>query len=267
MRPCKDGKFQYAAVKAHFLSTEKTEAIVIRQVDFSESSRVVTFYSRDFGKVSSLAKGAKRLKGPFDAALDLLSNCRIVFIRKSSGALHLLTQASLVSRFSPIPTSLNSLYGGYYLADLICSLTEEEDPDSQIFDLAIKSLAELADKEADLAATIVGFEIGLLHLIGLFPNLQECSVCSEPIKITGKYAHWVSQGGLLCSGCRKQEYKGKSVSAGSIALLKRMTDSQSTLADRIRLTKEQSAECHRLAVSVISQTLGKKPGTLRYLKF
>ncbi|MCP4512694.1 MAG: DNA repair protein RecO, partial [Fuerstiella sp.] len=94
------------------MSTEKAEAIVIRQADFSESSRVVTFFSKEFGKFSALAKGAKRLKGPFDAALDLLSMCRIVFIRKSSGTLSLLTQASLDSRFSPVSGSLNSLYGG-----------------------------------------------------------------------------------------------------------------------------------------------------------
>jgi len=54
------------------MSTEKTEAIIIRQVDFSETSRVVTFYTREFGKVPLLAKGAKRLKGPFESGLDLL---------------------------------------------------------------------------------------------------------------------------------------------------------------------------------------------------
>ena len=262
---CVFGSYGCSAWKACFLSTEKAEAIVIRQVDFSESSRVVTMYSKEFGKISSLAKGAKRLKGPFDAALDLLSNCRIVFIRKSN-ALNLLTQASLVSRFVPVPASLNSLYGGYYLAELLCSLTEEEDPEPRIFDLAVKTLQELSDVKADLGATIVGFEVSLLQLIGLFPNLQECCVCSEAIQISGKYAHWVSQGGLLCKGCRSEEYQGRSVSAGSIAVLRRISESQTKLSYRVRLTKEQSAECHRLAVSVISQILGKKPSTLKYLK-
>ncbi|MCR9197103.1 MAG: DNA repair protein RecO [Planctomycetaceae bacterium] len=249
------------------MSTEKAQALVIRQADFSESSRVVTFFSREFGKVSALAKGAKRLKGPFDAALDLLSNCRIVFIRKSSGALSLLTQASLSSRFAPVPGSLNSLYGGYYLAELLASLTEEEDPEPQLFDLAIKTLEELADPQADLPSAIVAFEIGLLQIVGLFPNLTECCVCTAPVKIEGKYAHWVSQGGLLCNSCRRQEFQGRSVSAGAVALLRRMTESGTRMSERIRLTKDQTEECHRLAVSVISQTLGKKPGTLRYLKF
>ena len=94
------------------MSTEKSDALVIRQADFSETSRVVTFFSRDFGKLAALAKGAKRLKGQFEAALDLLSTCRIVFIRKSTDSLNLLTEASLVARFRPSGRNLTALYGG-----------------------------------------------------------------------------------------------------------------------------------------------------------
>lgn len=264
---CQFRQFRKSEKRQIELSTEKADAIVIRQADFSESSRVVTLFSKEFGKLSALAKGAKRLKGPFDAALDLLSNCRIVFIRKSPGALNLLTQASLSSRFAPVSGSLNSLYGGYYLAELLAAMTEEEDPEPLLFDLAIKTLGELADPEADLPNAIVAFEIGMLQIIGLFPNLSECCVCSEPVRIVGKYAHWVSQGGLLCDSCRRQEFQGRSVSAGAVALLRRMTESGTRMSERIRLTKDQTEECHRVAVSIISQTLGKKPGTLRYLKF
>ncbi|MCP4169890.1 MAG: DNA repair protein RecO [Fuerstiella sp.] len=249
------------------MSTEKAEAIVIRQADFSESSRVVTFFSKEFGKFSALAKGAKRLKGPFDAALDLLSMCRIVFIRKSSGTLSLLTQASLDSRFSPVSGSLNSLYGGYYIADLLCSLTEDEDPDPEVYRLAHAALKELSDPQAEPAASIIQFEIGLLRQAGLFPNLSECGVCGQLMTSGKKYAHWVSQGGLLCSDCRREEYSGKSISAGSVAVLKRMSGEGSQLSERIRLTKDQTMECHRLAVSVITNVLGRKPGTLRYLNF
>ena len=249
------------------MSTEKALAIVVRQADFSESSRVVTFFSKEFGRFSALAKGAKRLKGPFDAALDLLSTCEIVFIRKSSGTLSLLTQAKLISRFSPVSTNLNSLYGGYYIADLLSCLTEEEDPDERIFVLASKALSELSNPDADSAATIVSFEVGLLYLVGSFPNLSDCCVCGESVELDRKFAHWVGQGGLLCGACRRQEYEGKSVSAGAVAVLKKMTEESSALSDRIRLTKEQTAECHRLAVSAITHVLGRKPGTLKYLKF
>ncbi len=249
------------------MSTEKADAIVIRQADFSESSRVVTLFSKEFGKLAVLAKGAKRLKGPFDAALDLLSECRIVFIRKSSGALGILTQAQLLRRFSPVAGRLNSLYGGYYVADLLYSMTEDFDPDPNLYDLAVKALSGLSESENDSATVVVQFEVGLLVSLGLFPNLNACSICGEAINSTEKFAHWVSQGGLLCAECRREEYVGKSISGGAIAVLKRMADTDSALTGRIRLTKEQTTECHKLAVSAITNVLGRKPGTLRYLNF
>src|SRR5579859_7002417 len=116
------------------MSTEKSAAIVIRLADFSESSRVVTMFTREFGKVAVLAKGAKRLKGPFEAALDLLAVCQVVFIRKSTSGLDLLTEAQLQTRFKPSPGDLGCLYGGYYIAELLDALNEDYDPHPILFD-------------------------------------------------------------------------------------------------------------------------------------
>lgn len=252
------------------MSLEKADAIVIRQVDFSESSRVLTFFSREFGKFAALAKGAKRIRGPFDAALDLLSECRVVFIRKSSGTLNLLTEARLTSRFQPqqggAKDGLSRLYAGYYIAELLCSLTEDFDPFPELFDLAKSVLALLSSTETHPSSLVVHFEISLLQHIGLLPNLFECSVCGCPVEQNGKFAHWVSQGGLLCHSCRREEYAGTSVSAGSIEILRRLTESSPELAARIRLTKEQTEECHKLAVSAITNVIGRRPATLRYLQ-
>ncbi|HUS40023.1 MAG TPA: recombination protein O N-terminal domain-containing protein, partial [Pirellulales bacterium] len=74
------------------MAAENACAIVLRSIDFSETSSVVTFYTRECGKLGALAKGARRLKNPFDSALDVLTRCRIVFLRKSSGGLDLLTE-------------------------------------------------------------------------------------------------------------------------------------------------------------------------------
>ena len=249
------------------MSLEKADVIVIRLAEFSESSRVVTVFSREYGKFSALAKGAKRLKGPFDAAIDLLSKCRVVFIRKSSGSLDLLTEARLTSRFQPVKSSLNSLYGGYYVADLLCGLTEDYDPSPEIFDLATETLSQLSSGDADSMSAVVRFEVRLLRLSGLLGSLSECTGCGKTMSELGTYAHWVGQGGLLCSECRHPEYSGKSLSAGSVAVLRRLVLHDMSLADRIRLTKQQTIECHQFAVAIISSILGRRPTTLRYLDF
>ena len=249
------------------MSTEKAEAIVIRQADFSESSRVVTFFSKEFGKISCLAKGAKRLKGPFDAALDLLSACRVVFIHKSSGALSLLTQAELIRRFAPAPGQLMPLYGGYYLADLLNRFTEEFDPNLALFEASESALRQLSEAECDFAAVVLLFEVQLLKVTGHFPSLSECIVCSEEVKTAGQFAHWVSQGGLLCEKCRRQEYAGRSVSAAAVNILRSLVNSESLPAARLKFSRQQVVECHKLAVSMITSVLGRQPGTLKYLNF
>ena len=146
------------------MSTEKTEAVVIRQADFSESSRVVTFFTRDWGKISTVAKGGRRLKGPFEAALDLLTVCRIVFIRKLSTSLDILTEAQLVSRFRPNGRDLVSLYGGYYVAELLSNLTEEYDPHPNLYDQTAQTLSHLAE-DPNPRESNLRFELNLLREI------------------------------------------------------------------------------------------------------
>jgi DNA repair protein RecO (recombination protein O) len=252
------------------VSTEKADAIVIRQVDFSESSRIVTFFSREFGKLTAMAKGAKRLKGPFDAALDLLSTGRIVFIRKSAGTLNLLTEARLTTRFRPQGADLLRVYGGYYVADLLNGLTEDFDPHPDLFDQSARVLQSLCSADSTPSLSIVHFEVVLLREIGLLPNLDGCSVCGNAITFHGQFTHWASQGGLLCAGCRREEYSGKSVSAESVRFMRQLANPESTDPPPTPPTPPAQAtlkQCHQLAVSAITSALGRRPRTLRYLEF
>ena len=251
------------------MSTEKADVIVIRQVDFSESSRVVTFFSKEFGNFAALAKGAKRLRGPFDAALDLLSRCRVVFIKKSSGTLNLLTEARLTARFRPASADLSRVYGGYYVAELLNGLTEDFDVAPGLYELAVTTLETLSDPQSHPGTAIVRFEVLLLQELGLLSNLLECSVCGKPFTEAasgknGRFNHWVTQGGLLCAACRREEYSSTSISADSLAVLRALSalklDSPPAALEAIQIT-----ECHRFALSAITNALGRKPATLRYI--
>jgi len=105
------------------MSSEKTDAIVIRVTEYSETSCIVTMLTRDFGKVTVIAKGARRPKSPFEAAIDVLAICRIVFIAKTN-SLSLLTEAKLEHRFRAGESDLNRLYIGYYVIELLKILSD-----------------------------------------------------------------------------------------------------------------------------------------------
>src|SRR3954471_23803918 len=98
------------------MAAEKAQAIVLRTTDWSETSRIATLWTRQFGKVRALAKGGRRLKSAFENALDLLTVCDIVLLRKTSGSLDLLTEARVVRRYPRLRADLAALYGAYYVA-------------------------------------------------------------------------------------------------------------------------------------------------------
>ena len=182
---------------------EKANAIVVRLVDFSETSQVVTLFTREFGKIGALAKGAHRQKGPFDFALDLLTLTRVVFLRKSSGGLDLLTEAKLEHRFRPPDHDLAPLFAGYYLAELLLGLTDEYDPHPELFDIAAETLQTLSrEGKKNISPLILSFELSALRLLGHLPNLEQCVECGKTISTEGDVAFGQSSGGVLCRACR-----------------------------------------------------------------
>lgn len=248
------------------MATEKTDAIVIRLADFSESSRVVTLFTREFGKISALAKGAKRLKSAFEAALDLLSNCHVVFIRKSSSGLDLLTEAQLRHRFRPGHSDLNGLYCGYYVAELLAGLSEDYDPHPDLFDLTVRTLAQFESHE-DPRLPLLQYELHLLREIGQLPEYQECAICHSPVRLGRTVRFWVSQGGLICSECGRPEYEHTGIQAGTVAILHRLIEDSPASLSRITISPEQRRELRRIVTSAISHVLERRPRMLRHISY
>ena len=134
------------------LTAEQSTAIVLRTIEFSETSLIVTLLTREFGRVSAIAKGARRPKGPFEGALDLLAVCRVVVLRKSSDSLDLLTEAKLHRRFRGGERSLERVYGGYHIAEMLRLLTDDHDPHPNVYDLTIRTLQQI-DGIGEVACT------------------------------------------------------------------------------------------------------------------
>lgn len=181
---------------------QQTEALVLRMTPWSESSLIGSLYTRDFGKVSVVAKGARRPKSPFEAALDLLSVCRVVFIDKSTDALYVLTEAKLVQRFRTIDRQLLRLYCAYYVVELLEKLTDQHDSQPHLFEMTVDTLRSLERKEVEVRAAILRFEIQLLRLTGHLPSFQLCAQCGNQVQSHGD---WINYGplstGVLCSQC------------------------------------------------------------------
>ncbi|WP_437224871.1 DNA repair protein RecO [Planctomicrobium sp. SH661] len=248
------------------MSAEKSDALVIRQADFSESSRVVTLFTRDFGKISCLAKGAKRLRSAFEVSLDLLSQCRIVFLPKSSGSLDLLTESQLIKRFQPQAGSLSHLYAGYYIAELLNALTEEGDPHPELYAFSVETLARLEQIDS-IFDPVCRFELSLLREIGQIPDFETCTICQSEISSDDSSRFWVTQSGLICSSCGTSEYQTAEFQPGVLSLLRQLAAEGGSPVQVNELNPRHKKEIRKLLTAAISHVLGKRPKTLPLLNF
>ena len=210
------------------MSSEKSRALILRLVDFSESSCVVTLFTDEFGKIAALAKGARRPKSPFDSALDLLAICRVVFLHKSSDTLDLLTEAKLEKRFRASTRDLTRLYAGYYVAELLNELTDIADPHPQLFEEALATLANL-NSDADVLSTIVRFELTTLRLLGHLPTWDRCAGCGEAVTTASRISFGQLAGGVLCTSCRAGQREVVQVPSEVIDVLKLLSEEYETL--------------------------------------
>jgi DNA repair protein RecO (recombination protein O) len=203
------------------MASEKTRAIVLRVVEFSETSCIVTLFTEDFGKIGALAKGGRRPKSPFEGALDLLALVRIVFLHKSSDSLDLLTEARLERRFHAAQRDLTRLYAGYYVAELLNELTDNADPHPELFAAADAALVAL-DGDASVPETLLRFELAALQQVGHQPSLDQCVSCGRemPEGGSGRTAFGMLSGGVLCDACRSGRRGVVSVSSRALAAMR-----------------------------------------------
>jgi DNA repair protein RecO (recombination protein O) len=244
---------------------EKALGLVLRTTDWSETSRIATLWTREFGKVRVLAKGGRRLRSSFESALDLLTLCRIVLLRKSSGGLDLLTEAQVVRRFPGLSTRLPALYAAYYVAELLADWTEENDPHPHLFDEALDALAALAEPPAEeaIGPRLARFELVLLRELGYTPLLDICALCHAPV--VGPVAGFSpGAGGVVCGGCATRQRDRRPLSPTCHQALRRL----SAAADAWRQPWDAAvrAELRQVLGGYITYLLGRRPRLLPYLQ-
>ncbi len=246
------------------MPAENATALVLRTINFSETSLIVTLFTREHGKLGALAKGAKRLKNPFDSALDLLTLCRIVFLRKSSGALDLVTEAKLIRRFRPPGKELACLYAAYYVAELLDGLTDHYDPHPELFDLADTVLSALAAGEP-VGRWILRFELVALRHVGHLPSLEICAECGKEVRPSGRVAFGLLDGGVLCHACRRGKRQVVSATPGALRVMAQLADPASRTWHRLELDRRTSGEIRGMANRYLANLLGRRPRMHEYL--
>ncbi len=244
----------------------RTEAIALKRADYSDSSQIITFYSRNYGKIHTLAKGFKRASGrQSPKAVDLLTYYQILFIKKEHTSLHTLTEATLQNNFPTLRSNLDNYYRASNMAELIHEFTEENDPSEELFDVFLNALAGIS-KDTDATLWLLTFEIKMLKILGYLPEWGRCVNCKNSIRQLSGVRFNAKEGGVLCGRCRIQMKDGIMVPAGAMLIAGRLANINLQRLERVKIHQSICIEIEKMLRYYITFILNKGLNSWKYIK-
>lgn len=243
----------------------KSPGICLRVIDYGETSQIAAFFTRERGRISAIAKGAKRKGSRFAGALEPLQLCEVVCFRgREGGGLHTLSELDVLDTYRGVRQDLRRLHAAAYVIELLRAALPEDAPQPEVFDLATGTLSRISALEVELdPAVVVQFEARLLELLGLFPKVDACVECGGALS-TGRVAFSARLGGALCSSCRDgRDRTAREVPHGTLQALEVLGRSPDRAA-RLRIAPAQRSELRRLMNEYLAAALERE---LRLAKF
>jgi len=158
----------------------KTPAVVLYSQDFAEWDKLVTIFSRDFGKLKGIAKGAKRSRKRFGSGLEPLTCITLSFFEKEGAGLVRLNHCEIVESYPGIHDDILRIGYASYLGELINKMVAEREANKELFTLLVTFL-HLLNKPSFREEFIRIFELRLLSLSGYQPELMKCMICRKEV--------------------------------------------------------------------------------------
>lgn len=172
-------------------------AIILRRINFSETDRIATLYTRERGKISGIAKGARKPISRLSGATEVLTYAK--YQLASGKNLDIITQAEVKESFPRIHGDLNRIAYATYMAELLDKFVEEHEANPDLFDLLLSALY-LLERPNDPEKITRMFELQFMRAVGYEPVLDKCLRCDAPLSPDDLFFS-PSMGGTVCREC------------------------------------------------------------------
>jgi DNA repair protein RecO (recombination protein O) len=202
------------------MSITKAEAIVLKSIKFGDTSRIVTLFTDDYGKIKAIAKGIRKPKSKLAGALQTFAHIQIVFYKKRTTEIYLLSQADTVESYTSLYKDLNRYVFGSAVLELLDRLVTGEEANPKVFELTLEILSFLQNcRPASLEKAFCSYALRLADLLGYRPKFDRCVACSSKAEVR-LILFSPEKGGVICRRCaaQNQAYLRLSADAASSAL-------------------------------------------------
>ncbi|OGU66459.1 MAG: DNA repair protein RecO [Ignavibacteria bacterium RIFCSPLOWO2_02_FULL_55_14] len=196
----------------------KDEAVVLRGLKYGDTSKIVTLYTRDHGRVTVLAKGARARNAKYGSALEPGSRILAVYYSKETREIQTLSQADVIEPFRVVASSLPSLAAALQMLEVVYDISFSGHPHREVHDLLVDGLRTLDKVSEGLPQVLIGFRLHVASSLGFAPSLYGCIRCGSPIEPEdGTMVRFhIPRGGPMCKRCfgEIREQRGQTAAEG-----------------------------------------------------
>ncbi len=220
-------------------------AIILHSRKYSETSKILTVYSAEHGKLSLLAKGARSPKSKFGASLEALSHSSITVYKKQHRDLHLITKAETATPLRRIAEDYTRLTVGLAIAELTSVTQEPEEASSAVFELLRSALELLNNAQDNEYALLIAFQIRLADIMGFAPNFSVCFVTGVTVvpSDSSECLFSISDGGAMSPEI-SQFREGFVFEPATLAILQRIADCELSEVLSVAIPELQKSQIH-----------------------
>jgi DNA repair protein RecO (recombination protein O) len=250
------------------MSIIATPAVLLRRVDYGDFDVILTFFTESAGKISVIAKHAKKSRKRFAGVLELFTLLKITCQASRRSGMPVLQEAHLVEPFTAIRESmLNTAYASYW-AELVTTWAEEAQELGRLYHLLVFALGGLDRRQMDPAWLNLMFQMRFLDIAGLCPNLHYCCICKKALDTLPQHMAGVdvARGGVRCYGCGEENEGHVCLSRGTIKQLQWLAQGDVKRVERLRFSTQGVQEAQAFLEAFIPFHLGKEPRSLKFLR-
>ncbi len=225
------------------MAVHESEAIVLKVFDYGESDKIITLLSADFGKITAIAKGAKRSKIRFVGKLEIFTRLNIRFADNKHSDMVRIDEAELLAPYPTLRKDYERYLCGHLVSELLLNWATVNDHDENLYNLAVWTFSHIA--EGPPLSSLFLFQLHLLTILGFHLHLRSCTSCDRELDQALPFSFAAENNGLLCSHCIKKDMDHNHIvplSMGTIKLLEKAREISIDKWTRFHFSKKSLRE-------------------------
>ena len=183
----------------------KTEGIVLKSMEYEEADKIFTIYTKDYGKITAIAKGVRKTKSKFGSSLEILTHSNFLIYKGRN--IDIVSQTEILESFFSTSKEVIKFAFAANCVEVVNRLTEEREINIGLFNL-LKEVLHYLRESNDPKLLALSFKWQTMSILGYRPSLNHCCRCNKSVEDQKEMHFNIKEGGLVCNNCIAEDKEG-----------------------------------------------------------